>query len=408
MADHYCDYLIIGAGLTGASAIEGIRELDPNRPITMIGAENHLSYNRPPLSKKLWFGKKKVEDIFVHDQAFYDRSGVTLVQGRTAASLDARRKEVRDDTDTTWRYGKLLLATGGEPRQLAIPGGNLEGVFSLRTLDDYLRIRKYAVEGSSALIIGGGFIGSEIAAALAVNKVNVTMVFPDPYLVRRVFPEHLGMAIQARYEERGVRIVAGDESVAIAPQRGRLVTTTRRGQTIQSDFVVAGIGVTPAVSLARQAGLTTPRPNAAVDGGITVNAFLQTSDPDIYAAGDNAWWYSPDLRQSLRLEHWDNARSQGKWAGRNMAGAGEVFTYLPYFFSDLFEFGYEAVGRISGKLETYADWKKENDTGVVYYLDNGKVAGVMMCNVWNKVSLARELIRKEVVAAPEKLRGAIG
>ncbi len=407
MIDNYCDYLIIGAGLAGVSAIEGIRKLDPNRSITMLSAESHLPYDRPPLSKKLWFGKKKVEDIFLHDQAFYERSGVNLVLGRTALSLDACRKEVRDDAATTWRYGKLLLATGGHPPKLTIPGGDQEGVCYFRTLDDYQQIRKRAVEGNSALVIGGGFIGSEIAAALAINKVNVSMVFPNTCLVRRVFPESLGMALQARYEERGVRIFAGDAPVAIASQHGRLVTTTRRGQTIEADFIVAGIGVTPAVSLARQAGLTTQRPNATVDDGIMVNALLQTSDPDIYAAGDNAWWYSPDLQQSLRLEHWDNARSQGKRAGSNMAGASEAFNYLPYFFSDLFEFGYEAIGRISGNLETYADWKKENDTGVVYYLDNNKVVGVMMCNVWDKVPLARELLRKGVPAAPEKLRGAI-
>ena len=405
---HETDYLIIGAGLAGVSAIEGIRKLDPKRSITLIGAEKHLPYDRPPLSKKLWLGKKKVEDIFLQDQAFYDRNGVKVVLGRTATSLDVRRKEVLDDAATTWRYGKLLLATGGKPRKLTIPGGDLEKVCTLRTLNDYLRLRDYAVPGSSALVVGGGFIGSEIAAALTVNKVNVTMVFHGDRLVGSVFPEALGRAIQARYEERGVRIITGDAPVAIASQRGRLVTTTRGGQSIESDFIVAGIGVTPAVSLAQQAGLTIQRSDATSADGIKVNAFLQTSDPDVYAAGDNAWWHSPDLQHSLRLEHWDNALNQGKWAGRNMAGAGEAFDYLPYFFSDLFEFGYEAVGRINGKLETVADWKKENDTGVIYYLEKGKVVGVMMCNVWDQVPKARELIRKGTAATPETLRGAIG
>lgn len=363
MTEHHCDYLIIGAGLAGTSAIEGIRKLDPKGSIALIGTENHLPYDRPPLSKKLWSGKKKVGDIFLKDQAFYDQNGVTLAIGRTAISLDTQRKEVRDDAATTWRYGKLLLATGGKIRKLTLPGGDLKEVCYLRTLDDYLRIRDYAVEGSSALVIGGGFIGSEIAAALTVNKVKVTMIFPGTRLVQHVFPEGLGLAIKRRYEEHGVQIVTGDAPAAFARQNGRIVTTTRNGQTIESDFVIAGIGVAPDVSLAQQAGLTLHRTNAGSDDGISVNTFLQTSDPDIYAAGDNAWWYSPDLKQPLRLEHWDNALNQGAWAGRNMAGAGEAFTYLPYFFSDLFELGYEAVGRINGTLETYADWKKVKSSG---------------------------------------------
>ncbi len=407
MPEQKCDYLIVGGGLAGASAVEGIRELDPNGSIALIAAEPHLPYDRPPLSKQLWFGKKKLEAVFVHDEAYYDKGGVTLLQGRRVVSLDAQRSEARDDAGTVWRYGKALLATGGVPRRLSIPGGELENVYYYRTLDDYVTVRRIVAQGGSALVVGGGFIGSEMAAALAASKVKVTMIFPQALMLQRVFPPYLARAMQKRYIERGIRIVPEDQLSSITSERGRLKAGTRLGRSIERDFVVAGIGIVPDVALAEQAGLAIQRRDASSADGIIVNEFLQTSVPAVFAAGDNAWWHSPDLGRSLRLEHWDNAKSQGKCAGRNMAGAHEAFTYLPYFFSDLFEFGYEAVGLISGDMETYADWQKENDTGVIYFLRDAKVAGAMMCNVWDKVPAARELIRRGQSAAPEALRGAI-
>ena len=164
--------------------------------------------------------------------------------------------------------------------------------------------------------------------------------------------------------------------------------------------MIVGVGVIPEMELAKSGGLE-------VGNGIVVNEYLETSSPDIYAAGDNAFFPYRALGQPMRIEHWDNALNQGKWAGRNMAGAHEPFTYQPYFFSDLFEFGYEATGEVDSRLETFADWQKENDTGVIYYLRDGKVRGVMMCNVWDKVETARELIRKGERMTPEKLRGLI-
>ena len=183
-------------------------------------------------------------------------------------------------------------------------------------------------------------------------------------------------------------------------QSEMFMTITESGKRIQSDIVVMGIGAMPDIRLARASGIET-------GNGITVNGYLQTSQPDIYAAGDNALFPYQALGQAMRVEHWDNALNQGKWAGRNMAGAHEPYTYMPYFFSDLFEFGYEAVGEIDSSLEMFADWQKENDTGVVYYLRNGRVRGAMMCNVWNQVALARKMILKGEPIARANLQGAI-
>jgi 3-phenylpropionate/trans-cinnamate dioxygenase ferredoxin reductase subunit len=393
-------YLIVGGGLTAASAVEGIRELDKQGPILMIGAENHLPYNRPPLSKKLWFGDKKVEDIFVFDRAFYDKNNIQLRLGTRVVELDAENKKVTDDTGESYHFEKLLLATGGIPRRLSIPGGDMEGIYYYRYLDDYERLRNEATKGKSAVVIGGGFIGSEMAAALTMNGVQVTMIFPESYLAQRVFPEGLGQAIQDRYRERGIEIVNGDKPAAFTRKGANFDTRTEKGQHYESDLLVVGIGIEPAVELATGAGLE-------VGDGVVVNEYLQTSHPDIYAAGDIAYFPYLALGERMRIEHWDNAEDGGEWAGRNMAGANEPFEKMPYFYSDLFEFGYEAVGQVQSRLETFADWEKENDTGVIYYLRDGKVRGVMLCNVWGKLDDARELIRKGERHTPQSLQGAI-
>ena len=398
--EHVYDYVIVGGGLAGASAVQGIRELDAAGKILLVGEENHLPYDRPPLSKKLWFGKNKVEDIFLHDRAFYDKHGVTLALGAKAARLDPDAKTLTTAKGETYGYGKLLLATGCKPRTLDIPGGDLDGICYFRSLDDYLHTREVAAEGNSAVVIGGGFIGSELAAALNICKLHVTMIFPGALLCDRVLPDYLGRAVQQRYAEKGVKILAADKPVSFGKNGRKFITRTGKGEMIESDIVIVGVGVIPEVELARSGGLE-------VGNGIVVNEYLETSRPDIYAAGDNTFFPYRALGQPMRIEHWDHALNQGRWAGRNMAGAHEPFTYQPYFFSDLFEFGYEATGEVDSRLETFADWQKENDTGVIYYLRDGIVRGVMMCNVWDKIEAARELIRKGERVSPGKLRGLI-
>jgi NADPH-dependent 2,4-dienoyl-CoA reductase/sulfur reductase-like enzyme len=400
MSEQTYEYAIVGAGLAGASAIEGIRERDTSGRIMLLGVEKHLPYHRPPLSKQLWLGKKKVEDIFIHEEKFYTDNGVSLALGSEIIGLDAGNRTIRDSEGNKYRYQKLLLATGGYPRRLEIPGSDLDGICYFRNLDDYLTVRALAAQGKSAVVIGGGFIGSEMAAALNMNGVDVTMVFPEPYLVQRVFPESLGRAIQSHYLERGIKIISGDVPASFEKKDNELIVSTRNGERIEASIVIVGIGIVPSTSLAEKAGLE-------CENGIVANEYLQTSNPDIYVAGDNSFFPYQALEQHIRIEHWDNALNQGKQAGRNMAGASEPFTYMPFFFSDLFEFGYEAVGEVNTKLDTFDDWQKENETGVLYYLKDGKVRGAMMCNVWDKVDAARELIRKGERVTPEDLRGAI-
>lgn len=400
MTEQIYDYVIVGGGLAGASAVEGIREVDKNGSILLIGRERHMPYNRPPLSKKLWFGQKKVEDIFVEDQNFYENNGVEMAIGMEATVLDSANRTITGSRERRFRYGKLLLATGGIPRTLDIPGASMDGICYYRYLDDYTNIRAEADAGKSAVIIGGGFIGSEMAAALNINKLEVTMVFPDRHLLQSVLPEGLGVAVQQDYINRGVNVIPEDTPASFSRQGGKFVTMTTKGREIVSDLVIVGIGIIPAVGLAELAGLK-------LENGIVVDDRLRTSDPNIYAAGDNTNFPYLSLGKQVRIEHWDNALSQGKQAGRNMAGADEPFTYMPYFFSDLFDFGFEAVGDVRTKLATFADWQKENDTGVIYYLENDRVRGVMLCNVWEKLDAAREIIKEGKTVSRDDLIGAI-
>jgi 3-phenylpropionate/trans-cinnamate dioxygenase ferredoxin reductase subunit len=399
MAQVY-DYVIVGGGLAGASAVQGIRELDAAGSTLLIGEEEHLPYDRPPLSKKLWLGGKSVEDIFLHDRSFYEQHAVTLALNEKAVRLDPNAKTLTTAGGEIYGYRKLLLATGCKARRLGIPGGDLEGICYFRSLDDYLHIRGMAAAGKSALIVGGGFIGSELAAALNINKLDVTMIFPGETLCDRVFPDYLGRAMQQRYAEKGVKVMTSDKPISFSKEGGQFITRTGKGATVTSDIVIVGVGVEPEMELAGSGGLE-------VGNGIVVNEYLEASRPDIYAAGDNAYFPYRALGMPTRIEHWDHALNQGKCAGRNMAGAHEPYLYQPYFFSDLFEFGYEATGEVDARLETFADWQKENDTGVIYYLRDGKIRGVMLCNVWDRVEAARELIRKGDTQAPDKLRGLI-
>lgn len=400
MSEKTYTYVIIGAGLAGVSAVKGIRESDKKGPILLIGNEKDMPYDRPPLSKKLWLGKKTVDQIFLGDKAFYISNNVDLALGTAAVELNASKKTVKTDNGESIHYTKLLLATGGTPRALDIPGGTLPEICYYRTLDDYRNVRRLASSESKAVIIGGGFIGSEIAAALNVNRVGVSMIFPEEYLVQRIFPRDLGNAIQKHYTERGITILNKDVPVSFEKKSGKIVTRTKSGRELESDIVIAGIGLAPNVDLAAKAGLQT-------DNGIVVDEYLMTSAKDVYSAGDNTSFISAVTGKRARLEHWDNSIAQGKAAGRNMAGKRAKHDYIPYFFSDLFEFGYEAVGEVNSQLQTVADWKKEYDTGVVYYLNNDTVRGIMLCNVWEKIDEARELIRKGKKVKPEELRGAI-
>ena len=373
---HY-RYLIIGGGMTADAATHGIRKHDTSGSIGLIGAEPHPPYNRPPLSKGLWKGE--AEGSIWRKAA---ETGAQLHLGRRAARLDVSRRRVTDAQGVTYEYEKLLLATGGTPRRL--PGAP-DGIIYFRTLDDYRTSRQLADRKARFVVIGGGFIGSEVAAALRMRQCEVTMIVPQQGLGARVFPADLSRYLVEYFRREGVTVLIGESAERIEAASGGYRVETKRSGIVTADAVVAGLGIELNVELARQAGL-------AVDDGIVVDEQLRTSQPDIYAAGDVANFVNPALGKRTRVEHEDNANTMGDVAGQNMAGAGQRYDHLPFFYSDLFKLGYEAVGEVDARHETVADWKEPMKEGVVYYLEGGRVRGVLLWNTWEQVDAARALI----------------
>jgi 3-phenylpropionate/trans-cinnamate dioxygenase ferredoxin reductase subunit len=385
-------YLIIGGGMTADAAIGGIRQADPAGSIGLIGSEQHPPYNRPPLSKALWKGKS-VDSIWRRT----NRQGVDFHLGRTASGLDVTQKQVVDDHGVAYAWEKLLLATGGVPRRL--PFGD-DRIIYYRFLDDYTRLRSLTEHGQQFAVIGSGFIGSEIAAALAMNKKGVVMLFPGDGIGGRLFPRDLSAFLNEFYREKGVDVQGGMRIIGTEQKGTRNLLKTQNGREFLVDGVIAGLGIEPNTALARAAGLE-------VEGGIVVDEALRTSHPDIYAAGDVAVFYNPLLGKRIRVEHEDNANTMGRAAGQAMAGKGGPYHYLPYFYSDLFELGYEAVGELDPQLETVADWKQPYREGVIYYLGHGRVRGVLLWNTWDQVDAARALIGAPGPFRPEDLRGRL-
>lgn len=374
-------YLIIGGGMTAAAALEGIREVDPRGDIAILSSERHRPYNRPPLSKQLWMGKKTEDDIWrdvPEDVAFYG--------GRSAVALDLERKEVRDALGDVYGFEKLLLATGSSPNRL--PFGN-DHVIYFRDLNSYWRLRELAEQEERFAVIGGGFIGSEIAAALAQQGKQVTILFPEPAIGSHLFPADLAEHLNDYYRYQGVEVLPGEMVVGLDGEGTDLTVRTQSGRNLHVNGVVAGIGVRPNVGLAEAAGLE-------VSNGIVVDEALRTGHPDVYAAGDVANYCDQVLGMRRRVEHEDAANTMGAAAGRAMAGAEVVYDHTPTYYSDMFDLGYEAVGRLDSRLETVAHWQERYREGVIYYLDNKQVVGVLLWNVWGQVDEARQLLADAV------------
>jgi 3-phenylpropionate/trans-cinnamate dioxygenase ferredoxin reductase component len=385
-------YVIVGGGMTADAAVEGIRGADPAGPLAVIGAEPHPPYNRPPLSKGLWKGDP--EDAIWRTAA---KTGAELHLGRRVIGIDLRARSVTDDRGAQYGFKMLLLATGGAPRRLPLQS---DQVIYFRTLDDYRRLRALAEQRLRFTVVGGGFIGSEVAAALRLRGRDVTMLVPEEGLGARVFPADLSRFLVDYYREKGVELRTGEGMVGLESRAGKCIVRTTTRAEVTGDIVVAGLGIQPSVELAEQAGLL-------VENGIVVDEFCRTSHPDVYAAGDVASFPNPALGSRLRVEHEDNANTMGKIAGQNMAGRATPYTHLPFFYSDLFELGYEAVGELDSRLEAVADWKTPFREGVVYYLKAGRVRGVLLWNTWGQVDHARALIAQPGPFRPADLKGRL-
>ncbi|HZW99752.1 MAG TPA: FAD-dependent oxidoreductase [Trueperaceae bacterium] len=398
-------YLIVGGGLAADAAAKAVRSADPQGLVTLVTAENDGPYRRPHLSKALWNGGTL-------DKAMLDtaKHGVGLVTGRTVISLDTASKMVTLDDGRRLPYDQVLIATGASARTL--PGLAVGGpVVAYRSLDDYRTASSRSGVGKTALVVGGGFVGAELAAGLVNVGTEVHMAFPETGLGANRFPDGLSRAVTDRYAERGVRIHPGVLVESAEVKGDKAEVTLDDGTTGTYDLVAVGVGAAPNVDVARTAGLR-------VDDGVVVDRALRAADPTgepvpgVFAAGDVASFPWPEPFTRSRIEHEDAAIQMGRHAGLQMvaAASGEQpaeLDHFPFFYSDLFSDGYEAVGTLDGRLRMVEDWKSPNSEGVVYYLNGDKVLGVLLWNTWGQVDAARDLIFANEAVEPESLLGRL-
>ncbi|MEE9286381.1 MAG: FAD-dependent oxidoreductase, partial [Dehalococcoidia bacterium] len=319
-------FLLVGGGLASAEAMKQIKRLDEKADVTLVADEPHLPYNRPPLSKEYLRGEEQREKIFVAPDAFYDQQGVQRLLGVAAEGLDPAQATVSLSNGESLHYEKLLIATGGSPMRLNVPGAEQQGVYYLRTVGDSEAIGAEAGPGRRAVVVGAGFIGLEVAASLTQKGVKVTVVEALPRVWPRFAGEGLADFVQAYCQERGVTFHTGD-AVEELRGDGRVASVrTRSGRELPCDFVCVGIGIRPRVELAVAGGLET-------ENGIVVDQHMHTSHPNIYAAGDVVNYPDPVFGKRRRVEHWGHAEYTGQVAGMNMAGEERPYDLLTYIWS---------------------------------------------------------------------------
>jgi NADPH-dependent 2,4-dienoyl-CoA reductase/sulfur reductase-like enzyme len=387
------DYLIIGGGMTADAAAKSIHKHDEKGTIGLIGSETHPPYERPPLTKALWTKDKPVESVDLDTQ----RANVDLHLGRTVVDLDRASKTVTDDRGDRYRYGRLLIATGARPRTLPFSG---DRVINFRTVDDYSALRKLAKAGAHIAVIGGGFIGGELAASLTTVGCKVTMLFPGEAIGAGRYPHALSNFLNEYFRGRGVELRTEVRVVDGRTKGEGVELALSDGVNLSFDAVVAGLGVVPNTELAAKAGLR-------VTDGIVVDELLRTSDPSIWAAGDVANFHHVGLGRAMRVEHESAAVGMGHHAGRAMTGVNDPYHVQPFFYSDLFDLGYEAVGLLDDRLDIVEDWTQPFREGVVYYLEDGYLRGVLLWNVWGQVDAARELMLEKRRHDADSLRGRL-
>jgi NADPH-dependent 2,4-dienoyl-CoA reductase/sulfur reductase-like enzyme/nitrite reductase/ring-hydroxylating ferredoxin subunit len=386
--------VIVGSGAAGNAAAEELRRQGYEGRILLVGPELHLPYDRPNLSKDYLAGNAPEEWIPLHPRDFYDERRIELVQGARVTAIDPAAKTVTCDDGRALSWGALILATGADPVRLPLPGSDLPHVHYLRTLDDSRRIIDAAKTARRAVVLGASFIGLETAASLRARGVAVTVVAPDERPLGRVLGPEIGDFIRALHEEHGVVFCLGTTAQSIGPDEVRLAT----GATLPADLVIIGVGVQPNVALAEAAGL-------AIDKGVLVDEYLETSAPGIFAAGDIARWPDPRSGERLRIEHWVVAQRQGQTAARNVLGRRERFDAVPFFWSQHYDVAINYVGHASRWDAFEVEGSIPDRDACVTFRDGGRVAAVATI-YRDKASLEAELAmeRDDVQALEESER----
>ncbi len=387
MREH-ADYLIVGGGVAGGHAAFEIRKHDKAGTILVVSDDNEFPYDRPPLSKEYLAGKMRRRELFFRADSYYARNRVKVLRGSRARAVDVSSRRVTLEDGSELSYGCLLLATGGRVRRLNLPGADLNGVYYLRTLRDCDNIRSTAHGSRKAVIIGGGFIGCELAATLTSRGLKVTLIELTPKLLSAAIDSETSSWVQEYHSKKGVRVLTSTSATALVGADGKANgVQLKDGEVISSDFVAVGVGIIPNTELAEAGGLR-------VDRGVVVNEHMRTSADGVYAAGDVARFYSPIFKRHLRVEHVDVAQKQGAVAGANMARRRMVFDELPYFFSNQFDLEINALGDLSQRTAVVRRGALNARTGFIQFYLNGQVLdGVLAVNAdWRDIERAKSFV----------------
>jgi 3-phenylpropionate/trans-cinnamate dioxygenase ferredoxin reductase subunit len=392
-------FVIVGASLAGAKAAETLRAEGFAGQVILIGEEPEPPYERPPLSKGYLLGSQERDKAFVHDRPWYDKQNIELRTGLRAEELDPAAHTVTLGSGERLTYDKLLLTTGSVVRRLQVPGAELDGVHYLRRIEHSDTLRGVLVEGARVVIVGGGWIGLEVAAAARTHGASVTLVEVDALPLRRVLGDEVAQIFADLHADRGVDLRLGAGVREIVGTGGRVASVTLDdGTSVPADAVIVGIGIAPAVELAQAAGL-------AVDNGVLVDAALRTSDPDIYAAGDVVNAENPLLKRRIRVEHWANALNGGPVAARAMLGQEVVYDRVPYFFTDQYDLGMEYSGY--AEPGSYDQVVFRGDVPgrefIAFWLSDRRVLAGMNVNVWDVTDDIQRLIRSGAQIDPDRL-----
>ena len=390
MSTHEQTFVIVGASLAGAKAAETLREEGFDGRVVLIGSESERPYERPPLTKDYLRAESPREKGYVHPEAFYDEHDIELMTETTVTALDPAQSRIELEDGRGLDYDRLLLTTGAEPRRLPIPGADLDGVYYLRTLADCDVLRERLDEGGRVVVIGAGWIGAEFAASARQRGAEVTVIDPLSVPLERVLGPEAGTVYRDVHRDHGVELLLGTGVEGFEGDGSVRGVKTSDGRTIECDFAVVGIGVTPRVELAEAAGLKT-------DNGVVVDQALATSAPGVYAAGDVANAWHPFYERQIRVEHWANALNQGPAAARAMLGQAVAYDRIPYFFSDQYDVGMEYSGFATEWDEVVFRGDPASREFVAFWLQEQRVVAGMNVNVWDVNEHIQTLIRSRQV-----------
>ncbi len=392
-------FAIVGASLAGAKAAETLRTEGFDGRIVLIGAEVERPYERPPLSKEYLRGEAGREKVYVHDEGFYAEHDIDVLLGRSAVDLDAAGTTLTLDGGEKLRYDRLLLTTGAEPRRVAIPGSDLDGVLYLRSVEDSDALRERLDRAESVVVVGAGWIGAEVAASARQRGVEVTVIEPLSVPLKRVLGDKVGGVYRDIHADHGVRMLLGTGVAAFEGGTSVQGVLTSDGRTIDCGCAVVGIGARPRVELAERAGIP-------VDNGVLVDAHLQTSVPGVFAAGDVANAQHPFYGDRVRVEHWANAFNQGPAAARAMLGQDAVYDRLPYFFSDQYDVGMEYSGFARAWDRVVFRGDPAACEFIAFWMQGDRVVAGMNVNVWGVTDAIQRLITEPVAADDRQLADA--